>query len=45
MMIGGYVGAYLPMLWGDSGFSYASVIFSFIGGILGIWLGYTLGKE
>jgi hypothetical protein len=45
MTIGGVVGAYIPMLWGDSGISYVSVLFSTIGGILGIWLGYKLGQD
>lgn len=45
MAIGGYAGAYLPMLWGDNDFlSYSSVIFSTIGGLLGILLGYKLGQ-
>ncbi|MFA5996876.1 MAG: hypothetical protein WC791_00095 [Candidatus Paceibacterota bacterium] len=45
MTIGGFAGAYLPMLWGDNGFSYTSVFFSFVGGLLGIWLGFKLGQE
>ena len=45
MTIGGTIGAYIPLLWGDSAFSFSSVIFSGIGGIGGIWLGYKLGKN
>lgn len=45
MTIGGTVGAYVPMLWGDSGFSMSSVIFSGVGGILGIWIGFKLGNQ
>ena len=44
MTIGGVVGGYIPMLWGDSGFSLASVFFSGVGGFVGIWLGYKLGN-
>lgn len=44
MTIGGTAGAYIPLLWGDSGFSFSSVVFSAVGGILGIWLGYKLGQ-
>ena len=44
MTIGGTVGAYIPLLWGDSALSMSSVFFSGLGGIGGIWLGYKLGK-
>lgn len=43
MTVGGLIGAYIPMLWGDSAFSMSSVIFSGLGGFAGIWLGYKLG--
>lgn len=45
MTIGTFVGAYVPLLWGDSSFSMSSVIFSAIGGVGGIWLGYKLGRS
>lgn len=45
MTIGGTLGAYVPLLWGDSAFSVTSVILSGIGGILGIWLGFKLGGD
>lgn len=44
MTIGTFAGAYVPLLWGGDSFSFSSVIFSGIGGIGGIWLGYKLGK-
>ena len=44
MTIGGTAGAYIPMLWGADSFSMSSVIFSGIGGVVGIWLGYRLGR-
>lgn len=44
LSIGSIVGAYVPMLWGAGVFSMSSVIFSGIGGILGIWLGFKLGN-
>lgn len=43
MTVGTMAGAYVPMLWGDSAFSMSSVIFSGVGGILGIWIGLKLG--
>lgn len=45
MTIGGTVGAYVPMLWGDSALSMSSVVLSGVGGILGIWIGFKLGED
>lgn len=42
-IIGSVVGGYLPALFGVSMFSYASILTSGIGAILGIWIGYKLG--
>jgi hypothetical protein len=44
MVIGSSIGSMIPMLWGASIFSYWSVIFTFIGGILGIWAGFKLNQ-
>lgn len=44
MGIGSAAGSYVPLLWGGSSFSFASVIFAGVGGLLGIWLGYRLGS-
>lgn len=44
--IGGIAGAYVPNLWGDTDlFSGWSILFSTIGGIAGIILGYLLAKR
>ena len=43
MIIGSVAGGYIPLLWGDSAFSVASVLFSAVGGFLGIWAGYKIG--
>lgn len=44
--VGGLAGAYIPALWGDTDFfSIASIIFSTIGAIVGIFLGYQLAKR
>lgn len=46
MIVGSTVGAYLPMLWGENAlFSFSSVMFTFIGGIAGIWGGLWLSKK
>ncbi len=38
--IGSTVGGLVPGIWGDSGFSTASLLLSTLGGFLGIYLGY-----
>jgi len=40
LFLGSLVGGYIPMLWGDDLFSFSSIIFTAIGGFLGIWLMY-----
>ena len=42
MFLGGTIGSYVPLLWGDGYFSMASVFCSALGGILGIWIGFKL---
>jgi lipoprotein signal peptidase len=44
MIIGGAVGNYLPLIWGGSSFSFASIILGMIGGIVGIFIGFKLGQ-
>ncbi|MDX6510514.1 MAG: hypothetical protein QOE36_18 [Gaiellaceae bacterium] len=36
---GSIVGGYVPLLWGASSFSLVSILFGFLGGAAGIWLG------
>jgi len=44
--IGGIAGAYIPYLWGDTEFFGGwSILFSTIGGFVGIWLGYKVAKR
>ena len=45
VFVGGAIGGYLPTLWGASVFSFQSILLSAVGGIAGIWIGYTLGKD
>jgi hypothetical protein len=44
MFIGSAIGGYFPLLWGDSVFSFSSVILTAVGGFLGIWVGFKLGQ-
>ena len=43
--IGGTIGAYLPMLFGDSGLGGWSVLGAFVGGIIGIWIGFKVSQN
>lgn len=42
MVFGSMVGGYLPTFFGVNAFSATSVLFSALGGILGIWLTFKL---
>lgn len=42
MLIGGIIGGYIPLLWGASYFSFASILFNAIGAIIGIWIMFKL---
>ncbi|MEH1839681.1 MAG: hypothetical protein V7L20_13125 [Nostoc sp.] len=44
MFIGSTIGSYIPALWGGSVLSFTSIVFSVIGGLVGIWLGYRVSK-
>ena len=45
MIVGSYAGAYIPMLWGGSVLSIASILTGAVGGFAGIYLGYKLGQN
>jgi len=38
--VGGTVGGFIPMLWGDSGLGAWSILTSTVGGLVAIWLSY-----
>jgi hypothetical protein len=42
MFLGSIVGGYVPVLFGSSAFSLASVFWSAVGGIFGIWAAYKI---
>jgi hypothetical protein len=42
---GSYAGSAVPILWGDSFLSMASVFFSAIGGFLGIYFAYKIATR
>jgi hypothetical protein len=43
VLIGSSLGGWVPELWGAGLFSYSSVLFSGIGGFVGLWIGYKMG--
>lgn len=44
--VGGIAGAYIPYLWGDDDmFSGMSILLSVVGGIVGIWLAFLIGRR
>jgi uncharacterized membrane protein YeaQ/YmgE (transglycosylase-associated protein family) len=44
MTVGSFVGGYIPSLWGADMFSISSLLLGAVGAIIGIWVGYRLGK-
>lgn len=44
MFSGSTIGSYIPILWGGSLFSITSILWSVIGGLVGIWMGYRISK-
>ena len=44
MAIGSAIGGYIPLLWGDSAFSFTSIVLTAVGGIAGIWAGFRLSR-
>jgi hypothetical protein len=44
MFFGSTLGSYIPVLWGGDLFSFTSIVFGFIGGVVGVLSGYQLSK-
>ncbi len=45
LLIGSTIGGYLPSLWGAGLFSFSSIIFSAVGAIAGIYLGFKFAQS
>lgn len=45
MLVGSGLGSYVPLLWGGSAFSGASILLGSLGAVLGLWAGWTLGQR
>ncbi|MBI3589713.1 MAG: hypothetical protein HY093_04880 [Candidatus Liptonbacteria bacterium] len=44
MIVGSTAGSFIPSLWGSGVLSYSSLLFSTLGGVAGIWLGFKLSR-
>jgi len=45
MFIGGAIGGYVPLVWGASYFSFASILFSALSALVGIYVGFNLSQK
>lgn len=45
IFVGGLIGSYVPVLFGQSAFSFASILAGGAGSLVGIWAGYKLGQN
>jgi dipeptide/tripeptide permease len=43
--VGGTIGSYIPVLFGQDMFSVASLLGSVVGSFAGLWVGYKLGSN
>lgn len=43
LFVGSIVGGLIPSLWGADMFSFSGIIFSALGGLAGIYFGFTIG--
>lgn len=44
LFVGSTLGGYIPSLWGAGIFSFSGLIFSSVGALLGIWVGFKLAN-
>jgi len=44
LMAGSIIGGYIPSLWGAGIFSFSSIIFSSLGAIVGVYIGFKLSN-
>lgn len=44
MSLGGFLGGYIPLLWGSAGFTFSTILFNALGAILGIWVAFKITR-
>jgi len=45
LFLGSLIGGFIPALWGDGSFSLSGIIFSAVGGAIGVWLGFRVDQS
>jgi hypothetical protein len=45
LIVGSLAGGYVPVLWGGSVFSISSLLFSALGALAGIWVGFKIARR
>lgn len=44
LFIGSTIGSFIPLLWGEDMASLSSILFTGIGGFIGIWIGFKMTR-
>ncbi|MBV8065195.1 MAG: hypothetical protein JOY73_06710 [Actinobacteria bacterium] len=44
VMMGTLIGSFVPSLWGASQFGMQSLLFSGVGGVIGLWAGFRIAE-
>jgi hypothetical protein len=45
IFVGGAIGSYIPALFGQDMFSFASIVGGLVGSVAGLWAGYKMGTN
>lgn len=44
LVVGSIIGGFIPSLWGAGSFSMSSILFTGVGGLAGIYLGFKISN-
>jgi uncharacterized membrane protein YeaQ/YmgE (transglycosylase-associated protein family) len=45
MIVGSFLGGWVPSLWGAGGFTMSAMVGSAVGGLAGIWIGWKVSQN
>jgi hypothetical protein len=45
MIVGSFIGGWVPSLWGAGGFTMSAMVGSAIGGLAGVWAGWKFSQN
>lgn len=45
MIVGSFLGGYIPLLWGESAFSMSGIFWNAFGGFFGIYVAYKIANR